>query len=276
MGPEDFLRTAKAEKHGHITHTKSALKKQRERLEVAQQKKRQQQREERARARDVGMSVSQDEWTEHDLRELERREAMPLLILICVRKDLRMSESKICVKAYESVYSSLLRECRRPPKTVTMQRRHVHPMSQKDSLTWEEAGLKKGGIKVTVDVETVKEFFDEIVNGIIALNRHVSSLELRRDVVWNKDHTIRSWKLKIRNKPLRALPEIFSSLICTEDLDLSHNELKSLPSDFASIEVGGRLDLKAILFPSPSNLHPTPASSTLFDHSSPQPIPAHT
>jgi len=90
-----------------------------------------------------------------------------------------------------------------------------------------------------------------LIRHIIAVNPDVDREKMTRSDVdrwksgrrFDKEYLLVDWNLC--GCKISVLPRSFSALVCTGDLELNCNQLRSLPADFGQLEVGGYLQLNA-------------------------------
>ena len=85
--------------------------------------------------------------------------------------------------------------------------------------------------------------FDEIVEALLELHPHLTKERLTSQVRFKEDGTLEDWFLY--NRGLTELPECMGYINNVRgSLNLSGNELRSLPSSFSTLSIGGELNLR--------------------------------
>merc|ERR1711865_702656 len=80
-----------------------------------------------------------------------------------------------------------------------------------------------------------------LIRHIIAVNPDVDREKMLGGLKFDKEDLLVKWRLYSCN--ISLLPWSFSALVCTGDLSLNYNQLRSLPANFGQLEVGGNLYL---------------------------------
>jgi len=78
---------------------------------------------------------------------------------------------------------------------------------------------------------------------IIAVSPGANREKMLGGLKFDKEYLLVDWNLC--GCKISVLPRSFSALVCTGDLELNCNQLRSLPADFGQLEVGGYLQLNA-------------------------------